>query len=119
MEGQRWGPASPGSSSLVRRCHELRAKPLDEFLTEDLRIMIGQEIGLEVLVPMAVAVLEDEPLAEGDFFPGDLLAAVLRVAGSFWQAHPDLRRRVTEVVERVDSESTGLVKEVLLFRGVA
>jgi hypothetical protein len=54
------------------------------------------------LVPLAVARLDREPLAEGDFYPGDLLAAVLRVPAEYWTAHPGQRRRLRAVLVAVD-----------------
>lgn len=77
-----WGEPTY-DSYLVTTCHRLRRKPLTEFSTEDLRIMIGQGIGLRWLVPLALEVLEKDPLAAGDFYSGDLLAAVLRVGPGF------------------------------------
>jgi hypothetical protein len=64
----------------MRRCHALRTKPIDELAVEDLRLMIQQQIGLQYLVPIALQNLRENPLAEGDLYPGDLLVAVLRVA---------------------------------------
>lgn len=37
-------------SHLDLRCHELRKKALRDFSAEDLRIMIGQNIGLKYLM---------------------------------------------------------------------
>ena len=50
-------------SYLVTTCHELRRKPIGTFSVEDLRIMIGQQIGVPWLLPIAVEVLEEEPPA--------------------------------------------------------
>src|SRR6476620_11148465 len=66
LEGRDWG-APAYSSHLVTTCHRLRHKPLLDFTAEDLRIMIGQNISLELLVPLAIERLELDPLAEGDF----------------------------------------------------
>ncbi len=48
LEKQIW-PASEGSegSYLIRTCCALRKKRLKDFEVEDLRIMIGQNIGLK------------------------------------------------------------------------
>ena len=78
LEDADWGEPSY-HSHLVETCHELRRKPLRDFTIEDLRIMIGQQIGLPFLVPLALDILEQNPLAEGDFFAGDLLYSVFRV----------------------------------------
>jgi hypothetical protein len=90
LEGITWGePTFP--SHLVKTCHALRRKPIGEFSIEDLRIMIGQRIGLPFLMPLAVELLMKDPLAEGDFYAGDLLTNVLRVDPSFWSEHRALR----------------------------
>ena len=106
LEGVVWGEPT-FDSSLVTTCHRLRTKPIDQFSVEDLRIMIGQRIGLPHLVPRAVAALERDPLAEGDFYPGDLLASVTR-AVEWLHANPEWLARVIRVTERA---STELVKE--------
>ena len=41
-------------SSLVKNCYRLRRVPLKHFRIEDLRLMIGQEIGLKYLLPIAL-----------------------------------------------------------------
>jgi hypothetical protein len=70
-------PAADYDSRLVTRAHDLRRKPIGDFTAEDLRIMIGQQVALAHLVPRALDALELNPLAQGDFYPGDLLQAVL------------------------------------------
>lgn len=90
----------------MRRCHALRSKSIDEFTVEDLRLMIQQRIGLRYLVPIALHHLRQDPLAEGDFYPGDLLAAVLRVTGDFWQQRPELNRELRDVVDALTHDRT-------------
>ena len=100
LEGQGWGDPTY-HSSLVTTCHRLRRKPLDQFTTEDLQVMIGQQISLPILVPLAVERLEADPLVEGRYYPGDLLAAVLGIDRAFWTIHPDSLQRVRRVLARV------------------
>ena len=71
-------------SHLVKRSHELWKIPLDSFTTEDLRIMIGQLIGLDYLIPLALETLTIDLFVEGDFFEGDLLKNVLSIETQFW-----------------------------------
>ena len=52
LEKDFWGKPDY-DSHLVTRCHELTKLPLDNFTTEDLRIMIGQQISLDYLIPLA------------------------------------------------------------------
>lgn len=100
LERQDWGEP-PFPSSLVRTCHALRRKPLRDFTVEDLRIMIGQNISLNYLMPLAIEHLQRDPLAAGDFYPGDLLATVLRVTSGFWQVQPRLRQAVQDLVDHL------------------
>lgn len=75
---------SSDNSYLIRTCHLLRKKPLKEFTVEDLRILIGQNIGLTYTVEMAIEFLRDNILAEGDYYEGDLLNSVLTSDKTFW-----------------------------------
>jgi len=102
LEGVEWGEPR-FDSHLARTCHRLRTKPLDAFTFEELRIMIGQRIGLPHLVPRAVAALEREPLAEADNYPGDLLASVVEAAHCL-KAHPEWLGRLVRVTERAIAE---------------
>ena len=90
----------------MRRSHALRTKPIDELAVEDLRLLIQQQIGLKYLVPIALQHLRENPLAEGDLYPGDLLAAVLRVAADFWHQRPELNRELRNVVDALTHDRT-------------
>lgn len=78
-------------SALARRVHELRTAPIGALQVEDLRLLIGQRVGLDTLVPLALGMLRYRPLLEGDIYPGDLLHALLRVPDAWWVAHPSAR----------------------------
>ncbi len=84
-----WGPAPPDSTALVKRCHELRTKPLVDFTVEDLRLMIGDQVALNHLVWPALDRLRSDALVEYDDYPTDLLASLLRVDSAYWERSPD------------------------------
>lgn len=98
LEGVEWGPPK-FDSSLVTNVHRLRRIPLKQYRLEDLRLMIGQQIGVNHLVPRALDHLEMHPLASGDFYPGDVLAAVARLPDSFWSLHPQLVSRAIQAID--------------------
>ncbi len=100
LENSDWGEPTY-DSHLVVTCHKLRRIPLKLFNIENLRIMIGQNIGLKFLVPLALKHLYSHPLAQGDFYPGDLLAALLRVEADFWTQHPDYCKEIHQIVQTV------------------
>jgi hypothetical protein len=94
------------SSNLVKRCTELSSQPLNEYSVEDMRVMIGQQIGLDFLVPLALDQLNTNILSEGDYYPGDLLTAVLKIDKVFWSKNILLLKRMSELV--------GINKDILV-----
>lgn len=79
----------------MKTVHKLRDIPLTDLTVENLRILLSQRVGVDLLTPVALDILDADPLAGGDFYPGDLLTALLR-------CHP----RTTgsgEVVTRIES----------------
>lgn len=89
LEKEDWGEPKY-DSYLVKTCHALRNKPLKELSIEDLRILIGQNISLNYLIPIAIEKLTQNILAEGDFYSGDLLKSVLDSEASFWTKNKTL-----------------------------
>ncbi len=100
LEGKAWGEPEY-DSYLVTTCHRLRKKPINLFTVEDLRIMIGQDIGTRYLVPSAMEVLEKDPFAEGDFYPGDLLKAMVTLPREYWKEHPKQHLRILAISSKV------------------
>jgi len=103
------------TTGLVITCHRLRRKRVDQFSIEDLRVMIGQEIGLTWFVPLALEILEQDPLACGALYPGDLLRRVLFVGREFWTGEPELSSRVQAVVARISNVPDALNDAVAYF----
>ena len=93
IENDYWG--EPGYPSyLVTTCHALRKKPLKDFTVEDLRILIGQNLSLDILLPLAVEKLKQNILAEGHMYPGDLLQMVLDSDHTYWQKNQALHSKL-------------------------
>lgn len=92
LDGVEWGEPN-WKSYVVINCHRLRRVPLRDFTVEGLRLMIGQEEGLEYLVPLALEQLERDPMVSGDYYEGDLLQNVQRLPMKFWEQHPVLWER--------------------------
>jgi hypothetical protein len=102
LEELRAAPSTglEGGSYLLSQLRRLRTVPLKELRMEDIRLLIGQSLGLGFLVPMALDHLEAHPLAAGDFYPGDLLKNVMEAPQSFWNNHTELRERLVNALER-------------------
>jgi len=101
-----WGEPT-FDSGVVKKCHRLYRLPLNDFTREDLRLMIGQQIGLAHLVPLALELLAVEPLISGECYEGDLLAAVLRADSRFWSGKSELRSLASWLALTVLSDSHG------------
>ncbi|RSD21755.1 contact-dependent growth inhibition system immunity protein [Amycolatopsis eburnea] len=72
LEGHAWSTPPADATRLARTAHALRR------------------------------LLELDPLTEGDFYPGDLLVAVLEVPPAHW--HPSERRRASSLVAKLDND---------------
>ncbi len=100
LEKKIWPTLSSDEGSyLIKTCIALRKKQLQYFTTEDLRIMIGQEIGLYFLIPLAIETLTDNLFAEGDMYEGDLLKNVLDLDTKFWDDNKNYWQQLNEIIK--------------------
>ncbi|MCL1999542.1 MAG: contact-dependent growth inhibition system immunity protein [Turicibacter sp.] len=110
LENEVWGEPK-FSSSLVVKCHELRKIPIGELSVEDLRLLIGQNIGLPHIVPLAIECLLDNPLNGGYMGSGALLRAVLGVDAAFWRENPMLYVELQAVMAEFGRVSRELLEK--------
>lgn len=89
----RYTDAPDFPSYVVSSCHKARKKPLCELTHEEIRLMIGQKMGLKYLLHMALDILENDPLVEVTFYEGDLLNELLRLDISDWDEMPQQLER--------------------------
>jgi hypothetical protein len=76
-------------SRLVTIVHELRVKKIQDLTIEDLRLLIGQNLSLDVLIPNAILKLKGNVLCEGGLYEGDLLKSVLDSDKDYWIKNKD------------------------------
>lgn len=105
QEDDVWGAPPPDATALMQRVHWLRKQPADSYQAEDLRVLISQGVGLRVLMPRVLDRLRKDPLLEGDFYPGDVLSAVLRVSPPYWRDNPIQRAELEAVISDIDSRN--------------
>ena len=97
LEKDYWGEPTY-DSHLVKTCHQLRKKQIKDFEIEDLRIMIGQNIGLKFLIPFAFDRLTANIFSEGNNYKGDLLKSVITSEKEFWTTRPDLFEELSKII---------------------
>jgi hypothetical protein len=80
-----------------------------------LRLLIGQDVGLAHLLPLALEVLRDDPMAEGDMYEGDLLSAVLTRSPVVWAEWPELARELATIVSELTDLPPSLLQATARF----
>ncbi|MCS7478126.1 contact-dependent growth inhibition system immunity protein [Umezawaea endophytica] len=112
----RWGAVPSDATALMRTVYELRRRPIGTLQPEDLRVLVGQQVGLDVLVPRTVTLLEQNPLLEGDYYPGDVLVSVLRLPSTYWSANPAQRTAVEAILTTLDHPDSSIRSAIRTFR---
>lgn len=103
IEGKAWSVPDEDATRLMKTVHALRDVPLPDLTVEDIRILLSQREGVDVLTPVALDVLDSDPLVEGDFYPGDLLTALLG-CHSRESDSTSLVDRIERLVERISEK---------------
>jgi hypothetical protein len=80
--------------------------------------MIGQQIGLDYLVPLAIETLENDLFAEGNYYEGDLLKSVLSIRTDFWQNNNQHWKTVNELIKNKRQQIAGKKFDTRNFDGV-
>ncbi|MFF5298719.1 contact-dependent growth inhibition system immunity protein [Streptomyces sp. NPDC013161] len=117
LEGQRWPDPPEDATSMVKNVHELRRRPLGELQAHELARLIGQNVGLPWLLPLAVEILRDTAAAQaaGGWYDDDLLYAVVTRDADAWGDFPALARDLKETVAGLKDLSRYVKTEVEAF----
>ncbi len=89
---------------MVTRCLALRKVPIGQLSAGDLRVLLGQSIGTEHLLPLALELLTKNALLEGDYYPGDLLSSAMGTESAYWSNHKPEWKRLHGIAAAVRSE---------------
>lgn len=100
-------------SGLTEKCNLARSKKLKNLSNEEVRILLGQHIGLHYTVPLALNLLESNPLCAGDLYAGDILVMLLMVEREFWHSNPALNNRLVEIRITVEEIYSTIAEEIM------
>jgi len=100
LENDYWKDEIEFPSNLVINCHKYRKIPIKDLTIEQLRLLISQKIGIDYLSEIAIEKLEQNILAEGDLYEGDLLEAILGLPTEFWTNKQNEFRTLQSLVEQ-------------------
>lgn len=99
LENDYWKPVD-FPTTLIEKCYSYRKIPLSQLTVEQLRLLIGQQIGLHYTIPKAILILEKNILAEGDLYPGDLLNSMLDLPEEIWKRNEGLMAKFKAVLHQ-------------------
>ena len=77
-------------SSVVQHMYYLFHTLARRWTVEDYRYLVEQETALDIILPKVFEILQFDIKADGGFYEGDLLNAVLQINADFWEQHKDL-----------------------------
>lgn len=102
LEAHVWSSPPADGSPMVTRCLALRKVPLEQLSAGDCRVLVTQGIGTRYILPIALGHVEAYPLIECDYYPGDLLLALLRAPLDDWSRDKNGLGRLRSLAKRVD-----------------
>ncbi|WP_214105000.1 contact-dependent growth inhibition system immunity protein [Acrocarpospora catenulata] len=117
LDRDRWPVPPADATRLVAAVYALRRRPIGALTVEDLRLLIGQDVGLPHLLPLALEVLRDNPMAEGDMYEGDLLSAVVTRAPAAWSESLELKQELRVILLELADLPLDLQQKVDRFLG--
>ncbi|MBZ9639855.1 contact-dependent growth inhibition system immunity protein [Streptomyces sp. PSKA30] len=118
LEGDRWPDPPMDTTAMVWRVSELRRRPIKDLAVEDLRRLIGQDIGLRWLLPVALDFLRETAPEESvtGWYDDDLLSAVITRKEPVWRSTPELAQHLDETVRMLTDLSPYIQQAVDDFR---
>lgn len=95
-------------TELAQRVLALRRIPIGQLTPSAIRLLISQREGPSYVLPLAMEILERDPWSEVEFYPGDLLAAVIRLGSADWPPGTEWRDRLLVIIRRALDTSRNL-----------
>ncbi|WP_170113506.1 contact-dependent growth inhibition system immunity protein [Mucilaginibacter yixingensis] len=100
LEKTNHGDTDTAPTGLVKHCFEYVKIPVNNLSVEQLRTLISQNIGLNYTIRLAFEILNENILAEGDLYEGDLLNSVINIDTHFWLQNKVLKDELAGIIER-------------------
>jgi hypothetical protein len=108
LERDDWGEPPADAPPSIARCYRLRRVPIESLTLADVRLLLGQDIGLPYLAPIAIEALKKQPLIETEHYCGDLLANILRISPTFYDEHKKYKDDVISMIRYYRRHLTSL-----------
>ncbi|MFI1187336.1 contact-dependent growth inhibition system immunity protein [Streptomyces californicus] len=117
LEGVKWPAPPPDATGLVKASYGLRKLPIGRLNAHELSRLIGQDIGVPWLLPLALDLLHgaahDQSL--GVFYDDDLLTAALTRRSHVWRSNPGWVTKMKEIISALDDISPHIQEDIQKF----
>lgn len=105
LDGADWGDPKTAETPMIGKVLTLRRKPLADLTNGEVRLAVGQKVGFPFILELAIVRLRVAPLVEGNYYPGDVLAALVRLDEEDWGGRNDLRAELAELFGQAMEQS--------------
>ncbi len=102
-------------SNLIKECVRLWSVPISELSIENLRMLIGQNLGLKYLVPVALDILSENPFVAGNMYKGDLLVNLVKIPDDFWRSNLELNNQLVEIKSDLEEVVETITQEIMPY----
>lgn len=100
LERNFWEEPTIYPSKLVQRIFQLRKKCIKDLDGEELRLLITQDVGVNIIIDRVLNLLSENIFIESSFYPGDLLLAVLKIPDYFWNDHWEQLKKLLRIINQ-------------------
>lgn len=98
LENDYWKSPLYFPTELVKQIFLLRKKKIISLTSNEIRLLVSQNVGLKYLVPISLKILERNILEESLYFPGDLLISVLRINNTYWNENIQIKKLFVNLI---------------------
>ncbi len=94
------GDPAEAPTPMVAMIQRAWRKPLSQLTSHEIGRLVVQLYGFPYLLDLVMPKLEQDPLFDGGYYPGDVLANLLRADEDIWAERPEYRKQLAELYTR-------------------
>jgi hypothetical protein len=92
------------TSSLIENIERLQDMHPSQYTIEDLCEIIGQQMNLGSVTPIAIGKLRADPLSRVGLYTGELLRLMLNIDQGHWRNRQDQKTELRAIIESLSPE---------------
>ena len=100
LTGRDAGDPDDAPTHMVQTIIRSWKKPLDRLSNEEIGRLVVQHDGYPYVLDLVWPKLENDPLFEGGYYPGDVLSNLVRAGPEIWADRPEYKARLEGLYRR-------------------